>query len=157
MKTPVTFIMMPIFWLIVSIGLSGCETSHEIDVHSYSPVIDTYRVADIEQYNTDLRQCRAIGQRAQQTYLAERQKEKDRAKQNFVIGALVGAAIGNALDGDDDSGTTVGAAVGALSATDINDTNYTDIMADFGPGRVIDRCMADRGYDILSTEGVGGG
>ncbi|MBL6782220.1 MAG: hypothetical protein ISQ21_04200 [Alphaproteobacteria bacterium] len=61
------------------------------------------------------------------------------------------------MDGDDDSGTTAGAAVGALAATDISDTNYTEIMADFGPGRVIDRCMAYRGYDILSTEGVGGG
>ena len=76
-----------------------------------------------------------------------------------MVGAVVGAAVGNALDNNNDSATTVGAVygagLGAASAAEAND--YNRAITKFGPTAIIDKCMENRGYKILSRSGYGGG
>ncbi len=49
--------------ITVIAGLSGCTTT-SVDISSYAPVIDIYQ-HDIQQYNTDLSQCRTLAFQAQ--------------------------------------------------------------------------------------------
>ena len=72
-----------------------------------------------------------------------------------MVGAVVGAAVGNALDNSDDSATTVGAVygagLGAASTAEAND--YNRVIIEFGPTAILDNCMENRGYQILSQSG----
>ena len=138
-------------------GLSGCTTT-SVDISSYAPVIDIYQ-HDIQQYNTDLSQCRTLAFQAQKKYQIQREKEQSEMVASMIVGAAIGAAIGNSLDSNDDSGTTIGAIYGAgVGASVQAESNaYDRLMVKFGPTAVVDRCMINRGYTVLSTEGLGGG
>lgn len=137
--------------------LAGCGTD-PIDINTYAPVIDIYQY-DTDQYNADLGQCRELGIRAQAIYEERRQREEDAAFTSAVVGGLIGAAIGNRLDDYDDSGTTIGAIYGTLIGAEVGSEgiDHDREFARFGPTAIVDRCMADRGYSILSRGGFGGG
>jgi uncharacterized protein YcfJ len=139
--------------------LAGCGgADNRLDLNTYSPVIDYYQY-DTAQFNTDIVQCRQLAITAQQAYDKQQAEEQADIVASAVVGALVGAAVGNALDGNDDSGTTIGAiygaGIGASSAAEAND--YNRLITKFGPSAIIDNCMANRGYQILSRTGYGGG
>ena len=139
--------------------LAGCGgADNRLDLNTYSPVIDYYQY-DAAQFNTDIVQCRQLAITAQQAYDKQQAEEQADIVASAVVGALVGAAVGNALDGNDDSGTTIGAiygaGIGASSAAEAND--YNRLITKFGPSAIIDNCMANRGYQILSRTGYGGG
>ena len=139
--------------------LAGCGgADHRLDLNTYSPVIDYYQY-DTAQFNTDITQCRQLAIAAQQAYDKQQAEEQADILASAVVGALVGAAVGNALDGNDDSGTTIGAiygtSIGASSAAEAND--YNRLITKFGPSAIIDNCMANRSYQILSKTGYGGG
>jgi len=139
--------------------LAGCGgADNRLDLNTYSPVIDYYQY-DTAQFNTDITQCRQLAITAQQAYDKQQAEEQADIVASAVVGALVGAAVGNALDGNDDSGTTIGAiygaGIGASSAAEAND--YNRLITKFGPSAIIDNCMANRGYQILSRTGYGGG
>ena len=76
----------------------------------------------------------------------------------MVVGSEVGAAVGNVLDDNNDSTTSVGAVygkgLGAASAAEAND--YNRVITKFGPTAIVDKCMENRGYKILSQAGHGG-
>lgn len=139
--------------------LFGCGgTANQLDLGTYSPVIDIYQY-DTAQFNHDINQCRQLAMTAQHNYEKQQAQEQTEILASTVVGALVGAAVGNALDGNNDSGTTVGAlygaGIGASSATETND--YNRLITKFGPSAIVDKCMANRGYQILSATGYGGG
>mgnify|MGYP001026031692 FL=1 len=139
--------------------LAGCGgADNRLDLNTYSPVIDYYQY-DTAQFNTDIVQCRQLAITAQQAYDKQQAEEQADIVASAVVGALVGAAVGNALDGNDDSGTTIGAiygaGIGASSAAEAND--YNRLITKFGPSAIIDNCMVNRGYQILSRTGYGGG
>jgi uncharacterized protein YcfJ len=96
---------------------------------------------------------------AQARYDTQQAEEQAEILASALVGAMVGAAVGNALDGNDDSATTVGAVygagIGAATAADAND--YDRLITKFGPTAIVDKCMANRGYEILSQTGYGGG
>ena len=75
-----------------------------------------------------------------------------------MVGAVVGAAVGNASYNNNDSATSVGAVYGvglcAASAAEAND--YDRVITKFGPTAIVDKCMENRGYKILSQAGHGG-
>lgn len=137
--------------------LSGCATN-TVDISSYAPVIDIYQ-HDMEQYNMDLSQCRTLASQAQKKYLIQREKEQSDMVASMIVGAAIGAAIGNSMDSNDDSSTTIGAIYGAGVGASVQaeGNGYDRLMVKFGPTAVVDRCMVNRGYTVLSTEGLGGG
>ena len=143
--------------IIPAFLLSACG-SETINIAGYSPVIDTYQY-DLNQYNIDLNQCRSLGQAAQAKYDEQQAKEQSDMMASIIAGAIVGAAVGNAIDGNNDSGTTLGATYGAAVGASVAAENddYDRLFVKFGPTAVVDKCLANRGYAILSREGYGGG
>ena len=146
-------------------GLMGCaQESARIELTTYSPVIDVkghgYDMAD---YQHDLDECRMLGVRVQAAYEAQQKKERDDAAKAAFVGALAGAVIGHAVGDNNDyhtgRSTTAGALYGGAigGAVGAENLDYTRDITKFGPTIVVDRCMKDRGYRILSQEGFGGG
>ncbi|MCG8622093.1 MAG: glycine zipper 2TM domain-containing protein [Proteobacteria bacterium] len=143
----------------VFLAMAGCTSGTDtINIATYAPVIDLYQY-DSERYTIDLAQCRELGARAQAAYEEQRAREQDAALASAVVGALIGAAIGNRLDDYDDSGTTVGAIYGGIVGAEIGaeGVDYERAFVKFGPTGIVDQCLTDRGYRILSVEGFGGG
>lgn len=70
--------------------------------------------------------------------------------QNMMAGILLGAVAGAAI-GDSGNYAAAGAAYGAGAGVAATDTE----LAQGGPRRIIDRCMADRGHTILNDLGRG--
>jgi uncharacterized protein YcfJ len=147
--------------------LAGCQTveSQRINIYSYSPVVD-YQAQGIsaDQFNNDLSVCRQLGLQVQATYEAQRKKEQTQAATSAAIGAVVGAALGQIYSKNSENvhegralttGALYGGAVGAAAGTSAIDTDRA--LAKFGPTIIVDECMTQRGYNILSVEGYGGG
>lgn len=150
---------LKVFTVCTVFFLAGCGgSSQRLDLGTYSPVIDVYQY-DTGQFNTDISQCRQLAITAQARYDAQQAEEQAEILASAFVGAMVGAAVGNALDDYDDSATTVGASygagIGAASAAEAND--YDRLITKFGPTAIVDKCMANRGYNILSQTGYGGG
>ena len=148
-----------IFLIGTFLFLLGCGTGADrLDLGTYSPVIDIYQY-DTLKFNDDISQCRQLAISAQTNYEQQQAEERAEVVASALIGAIVGAAVGNALDGNNDSGTTVGAvygaSIGATTAAEAND--YSRLIAEFGPSAIVDKCMINRGYEILSQPGYGGG
>jgi hypothetical protein len=75
---------------------------------------------------------------------------------NIMAGLLVGAITG-AVVGSGSSYQGELAAYGAASgmAAGASATDYTHELVTFGPRRIVDRCMAERGHAILNDAGRG--
>lgn len=118
----------------------------------YRPVVDPART-DMTAFETDLGACRQIAIALQEDY---RERQAAQAGANLMAGLLVGAMTGAVVgSGTGDQGRFV--AAGALSgaAAGASTTDYSYDLVQFGPRRVVDRCMADRGHSILSDIGRG--
>jgi hypothetical protein len=115
--------------LLLPLLAAACEP-----LPAYQPVVDQPG----RNYPTDLAQCQALGQAAETKYLKEQQNQ-------MMAGMLVGALVGAAIGGDDN--VAYGAAAG-LANTDVE-------QAYGGPRRIIDRCLAGRGYRVVSDLGAG--
>ena len=145
--------------LLFVLVMSACQNTEHIDIASYAPVIDIKGQGyDQGQYYIDLNECRELGVKVQATYQAQRKKERDRVLTTALIGTVAGAAIGNNV-GNNSGNATAGAVYGGLigGAVGAEQVDYSRTIAKFGPTAVIDRCMNNRGYTILSAEGFGGG
>lgn len=149
-----TILLLTVSGLLISCG----GDAQRLDLRTYSPVIDIYQY-DTTQFNTDITQCRQLAITAQEKYDLKRAEERAEIFASAVVGAVVGAAVGNALDNNNDSATTVGAVygagLGAASTAEAND--YNRVIIKFGPTAIVDKCMENRGYQILSQSGYGGG
>ena len=147
-------------------AFAACQSveSQRINIATYAPVIDVKGQGyDVAKYNTDLNECRFLGMRVQATYEEQRKKEQSQALQSALIGAVAGAAIGQVSSQNSGSHSgralTAGALTGAAIGADIGAEaiDYDRAFVKFGPTGIVDKCMTDRGYKILSLEGFGGG
>ncbi len=134
--------------LFVSFLLIGCTPN----LAEYTPVVDTHRT-NMKKFQSDLIQCRGIAVQAKASY--DKQASQAAAVgivAGIAVGAVVGSSVGSGTPYQGDLtrfGATQGAAMGALSTTD-----YAEV-ARFGPNRIVDRCMTNRGYQILNDVGFG--
>ncbi len=126
--------------LLVPVLLSACAT----DPRLYEPVVDP--VSKDAKYSYNLSECRRLGTQASIDYSNDASEQMAGA---MLLGAVLGAAVGAAAGGSDYAGSTaaLGMAVGANSVD-------LDHVAE-GPNRIIDRCLENRGYVVLSDPGKG--
>ena len=117
--------------------VSACT---EAPLESYEPVVDRFLV-DRAQYNRDITECRSVANGA----MAQAKQRRDaQMAPNILTGLLIGATIGNASGIGSDTrkdSTKQGALAGAAESGE-------DVK--LGPRRIMDRCMANRGYDLLN-------
>ena len=129
--------------------VASCGVESLVD---YTPVVDTYNT-NMTTFNKDLEQCRNIALRVEADY---EKRQQEQALSNALAGALAGALTGAIIgSGSDYQGELAGygAVAGAASGAAAND--YTRDLVKFGPRRVVDRCMADRGHKVLNDVGRG--
>lgn len=107
----------------------------------YQPVVDR----PSKHYAADLVECRALGDAAQKKY---EDQLRSQMMAGLLVGALVGAAVGQSYGSDY---TGQGAVYGMASGL----ANTNTELAYGGPRRIIDRCLAGRGYRIVSDLGAG--
>ncbi len=134
---------------VLSLSIAGCAMQ---PLSEYRPVVDTKRT-DMSEFESNLADCRAIAIDLQKEY-EERQANEFMA--NLITGAIVGGIVGSiAGDSGHHQGryTRAGAFTGALASA--SDNAYSEDIVRFGPRRVVDRCMSDRGYRILNDLGRG--
>ena len=149
----------------VAILLVGCVTdSKQINLATYAPVIDVQGQGyDVGDFNKDLGECRVLGTQVQAAYKEQQEKERQDAFASAMVGAFLGAVVGQAVGDNNGYHTGRSATAGALyggaigGAARASNMDYTNMLVKFGPTAIVDRCMKDRGYKILSAEGFGGG
>ena len=114
------------------------------------PVVDSYNT-DMAAYEIDRAQCVNVGLQAQAEY--ERQQQAQRESNmtiGLIVGAIAGAAVGS-VSGDAGDGAVVGGTMGALEGG-LADTDYDPVTS---PRKIVDRCMKNHGYELLSDLGKG--
>ena len=135
--------------LVILLALGACGRHDRLA--DYRPVVDSYRT-DMAAYDGDLRQCVTIAQQAEAEYQRKTREQREaNAVTGLLVGALIGAAVGSA-DGNAGDGAIVGGSFGLLEGS-LADSEYDPHKS---PRMIVDRCMKNRGYTILSDPGVGG-
>lgn len=142
--------LKPILALLVATTVAACEAPQQLT--DYRPVVDPAK-SDPGKFENDLVACRNIAVQVEAEYKKRQQQE---AVAGLIAGALVGAATGAIAGGGSShksdyilTGTAIGAAGGAASG------DHTFYLVKYGPRRIVDRCMADRGHTILNDIGRG--
>lgn len=136
--------------LIGAMMLIGCQTIDPLE--EYRPVTDP-KFTDSSKFQSDVTECREIAIELHEEY---KKRQTNELITNVLIGAVTGAATG-AIIGSGTSnqnawiagGTAAGAAAGA------SNLDYHHDLVKYGPRRVVDRCMANRGHLILNDPGKG--
>ena len=137
--------MRPIALATCLLFLAACDMP---TLESYTPVVDPGQT-NMTKFNADLPACRAIAENMQIEYL---KRQEDEMWLNGLAGAVAGGMIGSTFESVPNAtanGAKLGAAVGIA-----NSTNDQDLVT-YGPRRIVDRCMADRGFAILNDPGRG--
>jgi uncharacterized protein YcfJ len=132
---------------VALVALSACTPPPTLD--DYRPVVDPAKT-NSKKFEADLTACRGIAKSAEADYTQRAQQE---AQNQMVAGLLIGAIAGAAVGGNGQStaaGAAYGGAVGAAAEGD-----YTHDLVTYGPRRIVDRCMTERGHVILSDIGRG--
>lgn len=135
--------------LCLVVTLSGCVTQ---SLATYEPVVDPYST-DMNAFQADLVQCRGIASAVKAQY---EKQASEQAANNLLIGVATGALVGAAVGaGSANQGNLIayGAATGA-SASAASSNEYAALVR-FGPNRIVDRCMTNRGYALLNDIGMG--
>ena len=113
-------------------------------------MVDSYNT-DMAAYEADCGQCVAVAMQAQAEY---KRQQRAQHESNLTIGliggAVAGAAVGS-VSGDAGDGAVVGGPLGALEGG----LAETDCDLVTSPRKIVDRCMKNRGYEILSDLGKG--
>ena len=129
--------------------LGACATESLVD---YSPIVDP-KMIDQTKFDKDIVECRSIALQVEADY---RKRQSEQAMSNMLAGALAGAITGAVVGSGSDYQselTAYGAASGMAAGAAAND--YTRDLVKYGPRRVIDRCMANRGHTLLNDIGRG--
>jgi len=130
--------------------LANCTEMEPLS--EYTPVVD-HNFSDSKDFERDVQECRSIALRVQDDY--RKRQEKQMAANmmaGLIVGAATGAIIGNNTGYQGDyiaAGAATGVASGAAA------TDYTYDLVKYGPRRIVDRCMANRGHQILNDIGRG--
>ena len=134
--------------IAVTLGVAGC--GYQPSLSDYRPVVDSY-TTDMAAYETDRGQCVSVALQAQAEYeRQQREKRESNMTIGLIVGAIAGAAIGSA-SGDAGDGAIVGGTMGALEGG-LAENEYDPVTS---PRKIVDRCMKNRGYEILSDMGKG--
>jgi len=126
--------------------LTACEAP---SIAEYEPVVDTF-TTDMSSYENDLTQCRSVASEAKVKY---DQAASKALVTNVLVGAVTGAAVGSAMSSGNTDLTQYGAASGASAGA--ASTANEQLIAKYGPNKIVDRCMANRGYQVLNDVGAG--
>lgn len=121
--------------------IAACAATPTLD--TYAPVV----AAQTPAYQRDLAECRSIATAAEAEY---KQRQSNEMAANLITGLIVGAVVGQAV-GQNSDWTAYGAASGAAHGVAATDTE----LAQGGPRRIVDRCLASRGHAVLSDLGQG--
>lgn len=142
--------MKRVVFSLTLVALAGCEPVQTLS--EYRPVIDP-KARSSRHYETDLVECRDIALKVEADY---KKRASDEMAANLfaglLVGAVAGAVVGNNTGNQSDyiaAGAAYGAAAGSVSG------DYTHDLVTYGPRRVVDRCMAQRGHVILNDIGRG--
>ena len=111
--------------------LAACGTRPSLV--DYRPVVDSYNT-NMANYEGDWTQCVNVAMQAQAEY---DRREKEQRQSNMTVGFIIGAIVG----------ATLGTLEGGLAETD-----YDPMTS---PRKIVDRCLQNRGYEILNDEGKG--
>lgn len=136
--------------LIATLALASCAELEPLT--EYRPVVDPERT-NMQIFERDLDACRAVAVQVEADY---RQRQQEQMGANIMAGLLVGAITGAVVgSGSNYQGelAAYGAASGMAAGAAANDYSYD--MVTYGPRRVVDRCMAERGHTILNDVGRG--
>jgi hypothetical protein len=80
--------------LVAAGMLGGCQTTNQIVLATYAPVIDLKTQNSYKEvYLADLRDCCVIGKKVQKTYQEQRKKEQEHPMVAAIFAAFAGAAI----------------------------------------------------------------
>lgn len=127
---------------LVTLPLALAACGYQPSLGDYRPVVDSYNT-DMAAYEADRGQCVAVAMQAQAEYeRQQRLKRESNMTIGLIVGAIAGAAVGS-VSGDAGDG----ALEGGLAETD-----YDPVTS---PRKIVDRCMKNRGYEILSDLGKG--
>lgn len=124
--------------------LAACEP--QVPLADYRPIVDPGRT-NSAKFEKDLTACRQIALQVEADYKERQQKE---LAANIVAGLILGAVVGAAV-GDSGDWAAYGAASGAAAGAASGD--YTHDLVKYGPRRIVDRCMAERGHAVLNDAG----
>ena len=141
--------MKKLFLLLSVAGLSSCGVEPLVE---YTPITDPYKT-NMTAFNKDLIECRSIALTVEADY---QKRQQEQALQNALAGALAGALTGAIVGSGSDYRselTAYGAAAGASAG--MANTDYTHDLVKYGPRRVVDRCMINRGHELLNDAGRG--
>ena len=125
--------------LVLFVASCGVES-----VLDYTPVAETYNT-NITAFNKDLEQCRKIASKVEADYKKNRE---EMAIQKILVGGLLGTVTGAIISSGTAQIASLGGLMGAGSGVVITEYNYYQ-LAEFGPRRVVDRCMTERGHKVL--------
>lgn len=147
MKIPSTARALGLFGMAAVAGCAELEPLTE-----YRPVVDPERT-NMPQFERDLEACRAVAVQVEADY-QKRQQEQMGANimAGLLVGAITGAVVGSGSNYQGEL-AAYGAASGMAAGAAAND--YTYDLVTYGPRRVVDRCMAERGHTILNDIGRG--
>ena len=138
--------------IYVSCALSLLLIACGPNIAEYEPVVDPYNT-DMSSFKSDLVQCRGIASEVKVKYDKQASKQ---ALGNMVAGAVTGAVVAAAVGSNTNYQgdlAAYGAASGMAAGSAASNQYYA--LARFGPNRIIDRCMTNRGYKILNDLGAG--
>ena len=147
MKTSTTLLA---FGLVATLGITGCVGVEPLT--EYRPIVEPERT-NMPRYERDLEACRAVAVQVEADY---RQRQQEQMGANLMAGLLVGALTGAVVgsgSGYQSELTAYGAVSGMAAGAATND--YSHDLVTFGPRRIVDRCMAERGHAILNDIGRG--
>lgn len=136
--------------LITFLAVAGCAELEPLT--EYRPVVDPERT-NMPHFERDLEACRDVALQVEADY---RQRQQEQMGANIVAGLVVGAITGAVVGGGTNYQgelAAYGAASGMAAGAAAND--YTHDLVTYGPRRVVDRCMAERGHTILNDIGRG--
>ena len=136
--------------LIATVAITGCAELEPLT--EYRPVVDPERT-NMPRFERDLEACRAVAVQVEADY---RKRQQEQMGANIMAGLLIGAATGAIVgSGSSYQGelAAYGAASGMAAGAAAND--YSHDLVTYGPRRVVDRCMAERGHTILNDIGRG--
>ena len=138
------------FGLIVALAVVGCVPVEPLS--EYRPVVDPARTNKV-RFERDLEACRVVALQVEADY-KKRQQEQMGANimAGLLVGAIAGAVVGSGSNYQGEM-AAYGAATGMAAGAATND--YTQDLVKFGPRRIVDRCMNDRGHKILNDIGRG--
>ncbi|MCC6864516.1 MAG: glycine zipper family protein [Rhodobacteraceae bacterium] len=139
-----------IFGLLALIAIIGCTGPGPLT--EYRPVVDRERT-NMAQFESDLDTCRTIAMQVEANY----SKRHNKQMTTNIIGGLLGGAIGGLIFGiviNDPMSIVGGAIYGGISGA-TKESDYTHDLLEFGPQRIVDRCMTERGHTILNDIGRG--